>query len=80
MAPAPGEPHLAGELLLPRRPGSADRIVRRSLQPSSLPRKHQQPYTSRCLLRARASNFRTTRKDQIENDENPALAMPPLVP
>ena len=57
------EPHPAGQSLLPHRPRSADRSVRRSLQSSAIPREHQQPHPCRRLLWARAIYFKTTRKD-----------------
>ena len=78
MASNPEEPHLAGQLLLPGRSGSADRGIRRSLQSSAIPREHQQPHSRRCLLRAWAINFKTTGKDQTENYGNPALATPQI--
>ena len=78
MAPDPGEPHSAGELLLSSRSGGADRGVRRSLQPSTLPRKHQQPHPRRRLLRAWASHSKKEEKDQTKNDGNQALAIPQI--
>ena len=68
----------AGELLLSRRPGSADRGVRRSLQPSAIPREHQQSHARRRLLRAWPDHFKTTGKDQGENDGEPAIAIPQI--
>ena len=78
MASDSEKPHLAGELLLPGRSGSADRGICRSLQSSAIPREHQQPHPRRCLLRAWPINFKTTGKDQTENDGNPALATPQI--
>ncbi len=75
MAPNPKKPHPAGELLLPGRLGGEDRGVRRSLQSPTIPREHQQSHPRRCLLRTWASHFKTTRKDQTENDGNLALAI-----
>ena len=69
------QPHPIGKLLLPGRPGSANRGIRWSLQSSAIPREHQQPHFCWRLLRARPRDFKTTRKDQTENHRDPALAI-----
>ena len=59
-----------------RGPQGPDRGVRRPLQSSQIPRKHQQPNACRCLFRARPRNLETKRKDQTKANRNAALATP----
>ena len=70
------EPHPARELLSARRSRSADRGLRRSLQPSALPREHRQSHPGRRLLRARPDHPAGTRKDQTTDHPKSTLASP----
>ena len=70
------EPHLAGELLSARRPGSQDRHLRRSLQSSPLSRELRQYHAGRRLLRPQTNHPAGTRKDQTSHNRKSPLATP----
>ena len=70
------EPHPARELLPARRPRSAHRSLRRSLQSPPLPRKPAEPDASRRLLRTRPNHPASTRKDQTRDHQTQTIAAP----
>lgn len=71
-----GPSYIAGELLPARRSRTADRGLRRALQPPALPREPRQRHTRRRLLRQGTSNHQTKRKDQATDTRTSALATP----
>lgn len=67
------EPNLAGKLLLAWRPRSSERNLRRSPQPPSLPREHQQRHARRRILRALQGYLEAKGKDQTKDTRNAKL-------
>ena len=63
-----------GKLLSARQPGSQDRYLRRSLQPSPLSRELGQCHAGRRLLRPQTNHPAGTRKDQTSHNPKSPLA------